>query len=184
MNRLITKPFTWIIISKFSHHINRVTMRNFQSCSLLMNNDITIDNTSKPSNKSSSKLMDDLPSDDSGGLFLTTKIKVDFRETTTEYTIDADLPGVDRSGIRVHLDDGSVVIEARRHYHHESSPSEDTKARFHIMERSSSNMLRSIPLPSDADTDFITARLVGDTLIVSIPKKEPTANRRREIDIE
>ena len=103
--------------------------------------------------------------------------KVDVEDNGNEYLIEAEVPGIDKKGINVELNDGKLMISITR-----DENSESKKKNFIHRERRYSSMSRSIYL-EDAKPDGIKAKLENGLLKVVVPKEE-NPNNSITIDVE
>ena len=102
---------------------------------------------------------------------------VDVREDEDRYTIEANLPGVDKDGVEVTFEDGVLTIEGevRR-------DDERQGANFHLRERCVGKLSRSFRLPAEADSETVKATLADGVLTVTVDKAE--AHKPRKIAVE
>ena len=91
---------------------------------------------------------------------------VDIVERDGVYQINLDAPGVKREDLQVSVADNQITIQGERRIDHE-----ETKARFHRIERSYGRFSRSFTLPADADPSTIKAHFDNGELTVSFGKK-------------
>ncbi len=77
--------------------------------------------------------------------------------------IEAHLPNFRQEDIDVHVDNGSLVIQAERH------EKEEDKDKKYVIRESSSSFYRRIQLPERANADSIQAELEEGVLHVQIP---------------
>ena len=91
---------------------------------------------------------------------------VDFVETENEYSIHADLPGVEKSEIDIKIENGLCTISAEKKNTHENKT-----ATSHVIERSYGKVQRSVRLPPNADVSSPAASFVNGVLELKIPKK-------------
>ena len=103
---------------------------------------------------------------------------LDMKEQNDKYLIKADLPGLNKSEIKVTFNNGLVNISTQRSESHEDS-SEHT----HISERSYGSYSRSIRVPDNIDQHSITAQYVDGVLNVTIPKLTPPPSSSRTINV-
>lgn len=91
--------------------------------------------------------------------------QVDVFENTDEWLVQADVPGVNEDGLRVHLDKNELLIEARR--------AEDVKHGFPF-----AGYRRAFTLPSGVDAQKVTAELDRGIVAVHLPKAASIKPRR------
>lgn len=103
--------------------------------------------------------------------------EVDVREDEDRYTIEANLPGVDKDGVEVTFEDGVLTIEGevRR-------DDERQGADFHLRERCVGRLSRSFRLPAEADWEKVKATLADGVLTVTVDKAE--ADKPHKIPVE
>ncbi|TPX37507.1 hypothetical protein SmJEL517_g00520 [Synchytrium microbalum] len=104
--------------------------------------------------------------------------RIDVEETEKAYIIKADLPGLKKEEVQVHLKDDILTIEGERHDDRE----EKTSTR-HVVERSFGKFVRSIQLPSDADTENAAGSVEDGVLRISFNKKAAPSETRKQIPI-
>ncbi len=103
--------------------------------------------------------------------------KVDVKDTGAAYEVTAEMPGVKKEDLEIHLDDGRLKIRV----HQEEESEEESKNYIH-RERKVSSMERNIYL-QDAHNEDIKAKLEEGILHITIPKKEEVDTTKR-IEIE
>ena len=91
--------------------------------------------------------------------------KIDVQDNENEYMIEAEMPGIQKTDIKLSLDDGKLNISVVK----EESKEEEEKNYIH-RERRCCSMSRNIFL-ADADAEGIKAKLEDGILRVSVPKK-------------
>lgn len=82
-----------------------------------------------------------------------------------ELIVEAHLPKFDQSDVDIHIDDGTLVIQAEKH------EKEEDKKKKYVVRESSSSFYRRISLPERADSDKIEAHLDDGVLKVVVPLK-------------
>ena len=105
--------------------------------------------------------------------------RVDIHEADGHYEITAELPGVDKKDIHVHVKDGVLTLEA------ESSreDKEEKEGRVIRQERRYGKFRRVFQLPDDIKTDKIDASFKNGVLSVSLPKLETVKPKQIEVKI-
>ena len=101
---------------------------------------------------------------------------IDFVETATEYHVHADLPGIDKSEIDIHIENGLITFTAERRNNHEINEVHH-KVQVHHVERRYGRVQRTIRLPSNADAERAKASFTNGVLELKLPKLESTAVR-------
>jgi HSP20 family protein len=96
--------------------------------------------------------------------------KIDVQDNKSEYVVEAELPGVQKSEVSISLNDGRLNIAVKK----EENIEEKDKNYIH-KERRYSSMSRSIML-ADADETGIKAKLDNGVLSVTVLKKAKPAS--------
>lgn len=99
-----------------------------------------------------------------------------YTEDDKQLTVEAHLPNFDDKDIDVHVEDGSLVIQAEKH------EKETDKKKKYVVRESSSSFYRRIRLPSIANNDKIDARMKNGVLTVTVPFKELPAPKKIAIN--
>ncbi|KAI9091119.1 HSP20-like chaperone [Phlyctochytrium arcticum] len=105
--------------------------------------------------------------------------KLDLTESPNSYTVRADLPGLSKSDVRIHVEDDNqtLVLEGERKTEHEEKTD-----RRHVIERSFGQFQRRIRLPPDAQVDSAKATMENGVLKIELAKREPPKEEgRRQI---
>src|SRR5574340_1651199 len=105
-------------------------------------------------------------------------VKVDVKEVPEAYTVHAELPGMKKEDIHVHIDGAVVSISAERKQEKEVKEGE----RVLRTERYFGKVSRSFQLGQDIDDSRASARFVDGVLELTLPKKAATSARRLTID--
>jgi HSP20 family protein len=92
--------------------------------------------------------------------------RVDVEETDKEVLVKADLPGVDPKDIEIQIADGVLTLRGEK-----KEQKEERKKDYHRIERFTGSFYRSIPLPSSADAEKVSAATNKGVVTVTIPKK-------------
>jgi HSP20 family protein len=96
---------------------------------------------------------------------------VDIESTDSGYVIHAEMPGVNRDGIRITLDDGNLVLLGQR------QPLSASGEPLHRETRQLSYR-RVYELDPSIDANKISARIEQGILTVTLPKAESLKSRR------
>lgn len=99
---------------------------------------------------------------------------LDVAESDKAFTVKVDLPGVEKSDVKVHIDGRRVSIEA------ETKKDEEKKEGDRVVyrERSVSSYARSFTLPQDVDEAKSSAKLENGVLTLTLAKKQATPASR------
>lgn len=92
---------------------------------------------------------------------------VNTREGDYAFHIDADLPGVKKEDINIDIQDGRLTISGER-----NSKEEIKEEDYYKVETSFGKFQRTFTLPSDVDSENITASSDNGVLEITIPKIE------------
>jgi len=103
---------------------------------------------------------------------------VDLYETTSDFVLTAELPGLARDQIDIHAEDTRIVIRGARSV----GPDRDIPCeQFHRVERGHGRFSRAFSLPEPIDVDAVTADLKDGILTVTIPKVAGRGARRIDV---
>jgi len=104
---------------------------------------------------------------------------VDIEESDDNYMIRADLPGVAKDDIDVHLENGVLSITGEKRVDKETG--KGTKQ--HRTERFRGSFSRSFTLPATIDADKVNADYKDGVLTLAIPKVEAEKPKAIEIKV-
>ncbi len=105
--------------------------------------------------------------------------RVDIQEREDHYEITAELPGVDKNDIHVHVKDGILTLEAEAKQESE----EKEKGKVIRQERRYGKFMRSFNLGADVHEDDIKASFKDGVLTLAAPKIVEKAVERRRIEV-
>lgn len=112
--------------------------------------------------------------------FGNTTMKVDIKDKGKEYIVLADLPGVDKSDIKIDIENGYLTVSAERKTEINEKNDENAIVRC---ERSYGSISRSFDI-SDVKEEDIRAEYKDGVLKLTMPKKEESERKNRRIEIE
>lgn len=98
------------------------------------------------------------------------RMRVDIGETDTEYTIKAEIPGVQKEDIKVAINGNQVSLTAEIRDEHDTSAGTASPGRLHT-ERYYGQLHRSFSLPQEVDDDQAQARYENGLLYLTLPKR-------------
>ncbi|WP_420427261.1 Hsp20/alpha crystallin family protein [Algiphilus sp.] len=98
---------------------------------------------------------------------------VDIEENQEQFTIYADVPGIDPQSIEVTLENGVLTLSGAR-----EAQVEEKQLERRRVERAHGRFYRRFTLPDTADADNVTARGNNGVLEVVIPKRASSQPRR------
>jgi HSP20 family protein len=103
---------------------------------------------------------------------------VDLYETVREFILTAELPGLSRDQIEIHVEEFRIVIRGARAI----APGRDIPCeQFHRVERGHGRFSRTFSLPEAIDTQHVTADLKDGVLTITIPKAADPGLRRIDV---
>lgn len=91
---------------------------------------------------------------------------VDVKETSLEFVVYVDLPGIDEDELEITMDDGTLAIRAVREFDHDGEDAEE----YTRIERPYGRFECCVPLSTLADLDRATAKYKRGVLKVRLPK--------------
>lgn len=104
---------------------------------------------------------------------------MDVKETDKTIEVEAELPGVDEKDVQVRFDDGVLTIQGEK-----KTEKEETKAEYHVSERSYGSFFRLLELPAGIDADKISANCAKGVLKVTLPKVAGAQTKAKKIEIK
>jgi HSP20 family protein len=102
---------------------------------------------------------------------------VDVSESDREYTVTAELPGLEAKEIQVSVEGDILTIRGEKRRRQE----ERTRS-FHRVERSYGVFSRSLQLPGNADGEKVRAEYKDGVLTLTIPKAKGSPQHRIEVN--
>lgn len=104
---------------------------------------------------------------------------VDVKESEGEFTIRAELPGVEEKDIEVTVTGDSVTIKGEK-----NEEKEDKGESYYYMERSYGSFNRVIPLSAETDADKAQASFKNGVLNITIPKSQAAKEKGTKVPIK
>lgn len=95
-------------------------------------------------------------------------MKTDIKEKKDKYVIDIDLPGYEKDGIKVEIQDGYLTVYAKV----DKSEDDSEKGKYVRKERYTGECSRSFYVGDNIKEEDIKAKFTNGTLRLEIPKKE------------
>lgn len=117
------------------------------------------------------------PAAGNGHALITPSIEV--KETDKAIEVAAELPGVDEKDVQVTFADGVLTIKGEK-----KSEKEETKAGYHVSERSYGAFLRSLDVAGGVDAEKISASCAKGVLKVVLPKLAEAQSKAKKIEIK
>lgn len=106
------------------------------------------------------------------------QVKIDVKEQADTYVVHAELPGVKKEDIHVHIDGAMVSLTAERKAEKEVREGE----RVLRSERYFGKVSRSFQLGQEIDDAKAAAKLTDGVLEITLPKKAAVSARRLVIE--
>jgi HSP20 family protein len=103
---------------------------------------------------------------------------VDIIEDEKEWLVKADLPEVKKEDVKVTVENGVLTITGER-----KLEKEEKEKKYHRIERSYGNFLRSFTLPDYADGSRVSAEFKDGVLKVHLPKSEKAKPKAIEVKV-
>jgi HSP20 family protein len=104
---------------------------------------------------------------------------VDIFETEGEIVVKAELPGMDRKDIALHLENNVLSLRGERRFEKETKDEN-----YQRIERSYGNFSRSFSIPATVDEEKIRADYKDGVLKIILPKKEQAKPKQIKIATE
>lgn len=109
---------------------------------------------------------------------LPNQIKLDIKEDPKAFTVMAELPGVNRDAIEVHIEGDTVSVSAEVAQQDEQRSDE----RILRSERYFGSVARTLRLPQEVDEANAKARFENGVLTLTLPKRGSRAGQKLAID--
>jgi HSP20 family protein len=103
---------------------------------------------------------------------------VDIIEDDKEWLVKTDLPEVKKEDVKVTVENGVLTITGERKFE-----KEEKGKKYHRIERSYGNFLRSFTLPDAADGSKVNAEFKDGVLKVHLPKSEKAKAKSVEVKV-
>ena len=95
-------------------------------------------------------------------------MKTDLKEKDGKYFLEIDIPGYEKEGIELNIQDGYLTVHASVN----KEENDEEKGRFVRKERYSGACSRSFYVGENVTEDEIKAKFRNGTLTIEVPKKE------------
>ena len=100
---------------------------------------------------------------------------VDIFETEDALIVVADLPGVDKDGVDIRVEDGILTIKGKANY---SPPAGIVREEFNLQ-----GYYRQFQLSDEVDQDKISAESKNGVLTITLPKAEKSKPRQIKVKV-
>ncbi|MFX0082787.1 MAG: Hsp20/alpha crystallin family protein [Candidatus Hodarchaeota archaeon] len=95
------------------------------------------------------------------------------------YSITAELPGIDKGDIEISVHDGVLEIKGEQKNEHEEKKDGYVRREYH-----SASYHRSFMIPENIDEENIDAKLEKGILTLKLPKKEEEKKEKKKIEVK
>ena len=99
-------------------------------------------------------------------------MKTDIKEKKDKYIIDMDLPGYEKEIIKIEINNGYLIVNAKTSHHED----EKEEGKYVKKERFVGECSRSFYVGEEVKEDDIKASFKNGTLKIEVPKKEESKN--------
>ncbi|HWB86934.1 MAG TPA: Hsp20/alpha crystallin family protein [Bryobacteraceae bacterium] len=103
---------------------------------------------------------------------------IEVKEKDGKLLVNAELPGLKKEDVKVHIDGDTLVVEGER-----KQEKEEKREGYYHSERSYGKFYRSVPLPEGAQIEQANAQFNNGVLEVAIPVQE-SKQKRQEIPVQ
>ena len=104
---------------------------------------------------------------------------MDVAETEGELVVNVEIPGMNPEDIDVSLSEGTLLIKGEK-----KPEPEEKEADYRLIERSYGGFSRSIQLPTEVQSDKISASYKNGILKITLPKSEEAKKKEIKIKVE
>ena len=104
---------------------------------------------------------------------------VDFRESEEVFTLEAEVPGLEKSNIQIEVQDNVITLKGERKNEHK-----EKENGFYRMERSYGRFERSFEVPGGFDGGKVEAKLENGVLRVTLPKREEAKPKHITVNVK
>lgn len=105
--------------------------------------------------------------------------RIDLSESEQDFTVSAELPGLDKNDIEVSLAHNMLTISGEK-----KEEKEDKGKNYYRMERFYGSFQRRIPLPTEVEADKVNATFKKGVLTVTLPKTAEAQRQRKKIAVK
>ena len=104
---------------------------------------------------------------------------VDVNEGEKDYTVTAELPGLEEKDIEVNVTDHLLTIKGEKSYEKDEKNKD-----HHVSERAYGSFERSFTMPEGVDAEKIAATLTKGVLTVTLPKTAEAQKPAKKIEVK
>jgi HSP20 family protein len=102
--------------------------------------------------------------------------RVDIAETEHNFTLEAELPGIEKDDIKITLQNDTITLRGEK----KSETRQEGKS-YHLLERHYGKFIRSFKMPVPINTGEISASFKNGVLTLILPKTQEAKPREIEI---
>ena len=106
---------------------------------------------------------------------------MDVKEDEEAYLATFDLPGLSKDDVEITVDDNVLTVSGERKWESEDDEADESKGRYHRVERSYGKFTRSFTLPRTVRATDVKAEFKDGVLHLTLPKSEEAKARRIDI---
>ena len=103
---------------------------------------------------------------------------LDFIEKEKEYIVKIEIPGIEKDGIDIEIDDDILIIKGEKKKEHEEKNDE-----IYVYERNYGTFRREVRLPTNCDKEKIEAEHKNGVLNLILPKVKIKETKKKKITI-
>jgi HSP20 family protein len=103
---------------------------------------------------------------------------VDVKETKDDFVVTAELPGVAKDDVKIHISDDVLTIKGEK-----KEEKKEKDHNYHRIERSYGKFQRSFTLPVPVQNDKVKAAYKDGILTITLPKKEEVKPKEISISV-
>jgi len=104
---------------------------------------------------------------------------MDVAETENELVVNVEIPGMNPQDIDVSLSEGTLLIKGEK-----KPEPEEKEADYDLIKRSYGTFVRSIRLPTEVESDKMSASYKNGVLRVILPKSDRAHKRKIKVKVE
>lgn len=104
---------------------------------------------------------------------------VEVFQRDNRFIVRADLPGLKKEDVKVHVEDNLLILEGQR-----KEEAEEKREGFYRSERTYGSFYRALPLPEGAKADQIDAAFKDGVLEIGMPMPVEKAKAVKSIDVK
>jgi len=109
---------------------------------------------------------------------------MDIVEGEKEFTLTAELPGIDEKNVDVSVDEGLVTIKGEKAEEKEEKKQGVEDKKFYLYERNYGSFSRSFALPPNVEATKVEAEFKKGVLTVHMPKTVEAKTNGRKVEIK